>query len=91
MPPSFTVCSYIYIEAATASTSVVNPEIHRTVQVVMPFATTYFCDEGFSALTAIKTKNRNRMDAEADVRLKLSDIIPNFTRLCSSKQAHPSY
>ena len=34
----------------------------------------------------LKDKYRNRLNAEPDLRLKLSDIEPNFELLCSIKQ-----
>lgn len=36
----------------------------RDVNTLMPFATTYLCDSGFSALTSMKTKYRHRLCAE---------------------------
>ncbi|MBN3318392.1 ZBED5 protein, partial [Atractosteus spatula] len=53
----------------------------KAVQFLMPFATTYLCEKGFSALTAIKTKYRNKMDAEPDLRLKLTALVPDIARL----------
>lgn len=59
---------------------------------LMPFATTYLCETGFSALTAVKTKYRQRLgDVEKDLRLKLSSITPNIGELCAKMQAHPSH
>lgn len=68
------------------------PEIsERAVKILLPFATTYLCESGFSIYCATKTKYRSRLDAEADVRLQLSTIEPDFKILMSSKQAHPSH
>ncbi|XP_069051373.1 LOW QUALITY PROTEIN: zinc finger BED domain-containing protein 5-like [Lepisosteus oculatus] len=63
----------------------------KAVQFLMPFATTYLCEKGFSVLTAIKTKYCSKMDAEPDLRLKLTALVPDIGRLCSTKQAHPSH
>ncbi|MBN3324148.1 ZBED5 protein, partial [Atractosteus spatula] len=60
----------------------------KAVRFLMPFAITYLCEKGFSALSAIKTKYRNKMDAEPDLSLKLTALVPNIARLCSTKQAH---
>ncbi|XP_039260762.1 zinc finger BED domain-containing protein 5-like [Styela clava] len=43
---------------------------------LLPFATTYLCEQGFSALAAIKTKARNRLDPGDDMRIALSKIEP---------------
>ncbi|MBN3321137.1 F200A protein, partial [Atractosteus spatula] len=63
----------------------------KAVWFLMRFANTYLCETGFTALTAIKTKYGNKMDAEPDLRLKLTALIPDIARLCSTKQAHPSH
>ncbi len=63
----------------------------QALKVLMPFATTYLCEAGFSALTLLKTKHRQRLDAENDLRVKLSSIAPNFDDLCAKMQAHPSH
>ncbi|KAL3978913.1 hypothetical protein ACER0C_017463 [Sarotherodon galilaeus] len=63
----------------------------RAVKTLMPFATTYLCERGFSALTNMKTKYRARLCVENDLRLSLSQIEPNNEELCASAQAHPSH
>ncbi|XP_029768663.1 zinc finger BED domain-containing protein 5-like [Terrapene carolina triunguis] len=64
----------------------------RAVRVLLPFATTYFCETGFSYYTATKTKYRNRLDAAPDMRIQLSRIIPNIKRICDRKmQKHQSH
>lgn len=64
---------------------------NRAVKTLMPFATTYLCESGFSALTSMKTKYRHRLRVENDLRLRLSPIQPNIAELCVSFQAHPSH
>jgi hypothetical protein len=61
------------------------------VKTLMPFATTYLCESGFSALTSMKTKYRHRLCVENDLRLRLSPIQPNIAELCAYFQAHPSH
>ncbi|XP_075325271.1 LOW QUALITY PROTEIN: zinc finger BED domain-containing protein 5-like [Odontesthes bonariensis] len=63
----------------------------NAVRVLLPFATTYLCEKGFSLLAAIKTKYRSRLDAEPDLRLKLCSIEPDIKGLCAERQAHPSH
>lgn len=43
-----------------------------TLEILVPFATTYFCETGFSTLVHIKTKDRNRLDASDDMRVAIS-------------------
>ncbi|GFV25613.1 zinc finger BED domain-containing protein 5 [Trichonephila clavipes] len=39
------------------------------LNILLPFPTTYLCETGFSTYAATKTKHRNRLDAEPDMRL----------------------
>lgn len=59
--------------------------------ILLPFATTYLCEAGFSAYAATKTKYRSRLNAEQDIQLQLSKIQPDIISLCKSKQAHTSH
>lgn len=63
----------------------------KAIKILLPFCTTYLCEKGFSTYTYLKDKYRNRLNAEPDLRLKLSDIEPNFEFLCSTKQAQISH
>ena len=64
----------------------------RALNVLIPFATTYRCKAGFSALVAIKTKARNQLkDTDADMRCALSSTDPCIDRLVKRKQAHVSH
>ncbi|GBP70019.1 Zinc finger BED domain-containing protein 5 [Eumeta japonica] len=42
------------------------------LNILLPFPTTYLCETGFSTCAATKTKYRNRLNAEPDMRLQLS-------------------
>jgi hypothetical protein len=48
----------------------------KALSVLIPFATTYLCESGFSTLVSVKTKAINRLDARHDMRLVLSKTVP---------------
>ena len=50
----------------------------KALTVLVPFATTYLCETGFSCLVRIKTKSRNRLDPQHDMRVALSTKTPRF-------------
>uniref|UniRef100_A0A8C5LN94 SCAN domain-containing protein 3 n=1 Tax=Leptobrachium leishanense TaxID=445787 RepID=A0A8C5LN94_9ANUR len=52
--------------------------------------TEYPSISGFSVLVQLKTKNRNRLDIEHDLRVALSTITPDFETLIKSKK-HPHH
>jgi len=64
----------------------------EVMNVLLPFATTYLCEQGFSALTVIKTKARNRLDPGHDMRIALSKIEPRIEDIMQTKlQLHLSH
>jgi hypothetical protein len=50
--------------------------------IILPFAVTYLFESGFSVYVSAKTKYRSRLNAEPDIRLKLSKIQPDIATLC---------
>jgi hypothetical protein len=64
----------------------------RAVKFLMPFYTSYLCEEGFSSLCYIKNKFRSKIaDVEPCLRLKLSNVKPVIKKLSSKKQNHISH
>lgn len=64
----------------------------RALKHLLPFPTTYNCEFGFSNLVEMKSKKRNRLNVEADLRLKMSTIEPDVDNLVKKlKQYHHSH
>ena len=72
------------------------PILSKTaLNLITPFPTTYLCEAGFSTLLAIKTKARNKLNVEADMRLAITKMSPNIDELVTKKEkqnkAHASH
>ena len=61
------------------------------LKMLLLCASTYLCEAGFSRLTALKMKYRNRAQIEDELRICLSNIAPRFEDLCKTKQSHVSH
>ncbi|XP_064079476.1 protein FAM200A-like [Macrobrachium nipponense] len=63
----------------------------EALRVILPFPSTYLCEAAFSALVVLKTKQRNRLDVENDLRCALSSFNPIISNLVGKKQQLPSH
>ena len=63
----------------------------KALKVLVPFATTYLCEQGFSCLLHIKTKSRNWLNSEHDMRVALSTKTPRFDAIIEKKQQQRSH
>ncbi|XP_045109696.1 SCAN domain-containing protein 3-like [Portunus trituberculatus] len=63
----------------------------EAMKALLPFATTYLCEAGFSALTVTKTKYRNRLQPEDDLRCSLTSKSPRFEELVNTLQCQGSH
>ncbi|CAK1588691.1 unnamed protein product [Parnassius mnemosyne] len=61
---------------------------YTALRVLLPFATSYLCETGFSAVAVIKNRYRSKINVEKEMRVA---IDPRFEELCSETQAHPSH
>ena len=62
-----------------------------SLRVLVPFASTYLCESGFSPLLQIKTKARNRLDVLDDMRLVLTQTKPRISKLVKQMQPQSSH
>ena len=63
----------------------------KALVMLIPFAATYLCESGFSTLLSIKTKSRNRLNAQADMRIAISNKVPRFEKLVSDIQEQKNH
>jgi len=60
-------------------------------KAIRVLVTSYLCEAGFSAVAVIKSKYRNKIDTERDMRVAMSNIAPRFDKMCIEQQAHCSH
>ena len=63
----------------------------KALRVLVPFATSYLCKAGFSAVAVIKRKYRNKIDIERKMCVAISNIAPRLNKMCIEQQAHCSH
>ncbi|XP_054591621.2 protein FAM200C-like [Nothobranchius furzeri] len=63
----------------------------KALDFFVPFVTTYLCEQSFSRMLDIKTKKRNRLCCENDMRLALSKVKPRISELVSQRQQQKSH
>uniref|UniRef100_A0A8C3T3A4 HAT C-terminal dimerisation domain-containing protein n=1 Tax=Chelydra serpentina TaxID=8475 RepID=A0A8C3T3A4_CHESE len=62
----------------------------HAVRFLLPFASSYMCEMGFLCLLHIKSKQRNQLAVERDIRCALSSTTPNIEKLVSEKRIQTS-
>ena len=60
----------------------------HALNILVPFSSTYLCE---CVLLTIKSKARNRLDVESDIRCALSTTSPDIEQLVAKKQGQPSH
>ncbi|XP_066940968.1 zinc finger BED domain-containing protein 5-like [Macrobrachium rosenbergii] len=64
----------------------------KAISLLLPFSTSYLCEQAFSAMATIKSKQRNRLlSLEDDMRVALSTIRSDIKSLCSKHQSQVSH
>ncbi|CAI5692330.1 protein ZBED8-like [Oreochromis niloticus] len=63
----------------------------KALYVSIPFVTTYLCEQSFSTMLDIKTKKRNRLFCENDMRVALAKVKPFISELVSQRQQQKSH
>ena len=63
----------------------------QAFRVLFMFGSTYFCEAAFSTLVAIKTKYKNKLDVEGDLRSSLSGIKSHIKELVPKKHCQVSH
>jgi len=64
----------------------------KAIKIILPFASPWLCEYGFSALTEIKSEKRERLLGIDDkMQVCLATTEPRFNLTCSQKQAHLSH
>ncbi|CAH2003227.1 unnamed protein product [Acanthoscelides obtectus] len=66
---------------------------NRARKFLIFFPSSYLVERGFSAVTNLLTKKRNRLDiiSRGDLRLTLTKLTPNVDNLLLKYQVHPSH
>jgi hypothetical protein len=66
-----------------------NPLLSGKAQrILIPFATSYLCEAGFSAVAVIKSKYRAKINVEREMSVVMSSLIPRFEKIYGDQQAH---
>jgi len=64
----------------------------KAIVLLLQFSTSYLCESGFSVLTNIKTKKRERLlVVEEEMRVALSNVPPDIKGICARSQAQISH
>ena len=57
----------------------------QAITTLIPFATTYLSEAAFLTFVTMKTKHKNRLDVQHDMRVALSKTKPQFSVLVQKR------
>jgi hypothetical protein len=63
----------------------------KAMNILLPFATSYLCETGFSGIADLKTKYCSVLNIKSGFREAISRLQPRYEKLCCKKQPHPSH
>ena len=64
----------------------------KELKILLQFSTSYLCELGFSTITNMKTKKRERLtNLDEELRVAISNIRPNISDICKNQQAQVSH
>ena len=63
----------------------------KALTMLVQAPSTYRCEAGFSVMVTIKSKARDRLVIDGDMRCCLTSYIPRFGRLLAAKQHQISH
>ena len=58
----------------------------KALESLLPFASTYLCEATFSAMSVIKTKQRNRLSLEKSLITAVASLSPRMTKFLIKNQ-----
>ena len=64
---------------------------YKALRVLVPFATSYLCEVGFSVVAVIKSKYHNKIVIEREMRVAISHIAPRFDEMSIKQPARCSH
>ncbi|KAG7173843.1 SCAN domain-containing protein 3-like 15, partial [Homarus americanus] len=59
---------------------------NNALRVLITFSSTYLCESSFSSLLSLKSKTRNKLQVECDLRCALSVTAPQIAKIVAKKQ-----
>ena len=63
----------------------------KALDILIPFVTTYLCEQSFSMMVNIKTKKRNKLCCENDMRVALAKVKPRIPEIVAVRQQQKSH